>query len=222
MFSVRAQCFAAVLAALVAVSAEAVAQADAASSSSHSPAAEVQSVAVVPGDNGPVVQVVSSRPLTPSLQILEGPPRLVIDLPDAKLGTTRRRIPFRNEQIKGIRIDQYQSRPGGGADRGRPCRACPLHLGRDGEPPADSPACRPVGHGQADSVSALTAGVQPAAVPVRSAAREQWWRRGAGWRRDVHYGDGRDGGPAPDAGRRSAGVPGDDGFGDHFRRTGKI
>ena len=105
MFSVRAQCFAAVLAALVAVSAEAVAQADTASS--HSPAADVQSVAVVPGDNGPVVQVVSSRPLTPSLQILEGPPRLVIDLPDAKLGTTRRRIPFRNEEIKGIRIDQY-------------------------------------------------------------------------------------------------------------------
>jgi hypothetical protein len=109
VFSVRAQCCVAVLAALVAVSAETAAQAD--SASPHSPMAEVQSVMVVPGDTGPVIQIVSSRPLTPSLQTVEGPPRLVIDLPKAKLATSRRRIPFRNEQIKGVRIDQFQSYP---------------------------------------------------------------------------------------------------------------
>lgn len=166
MFSVRAQCFAAVLAALVAVSAEAAAQAD--TESPHSPAADVQSVAVVPGDNGPVVQVVSSRPLTPSLQILEGPPRLVIDLPDAKLATSRRRIPFRNEQIKGIRVDQYQSDPAVVrivVDLAGPVlytwdamgNRLRIRLHADQSATAKPP-----------SVPALTAGVQPAAVPVGS------------------------------------------------------
>jgi len=109
VFSVRAQCCAAVLAAVVVVSAGAAAQAGGASR--RSPVADVQSVMVVPGDNGPVVQVVSSRPLTPSFQTVEGPLRLVIDLSDAKLATNRRRIPFRNEQIKGIRLDQNQVDP---------------------------------------------------------------------------------------------------------------
>src|SRR5258708_39269876 len=93
---------------MVAVSTGAVAEA---SGAAPAPAADVQSVMIVPGDNGPVVQVVATRPLTPSFQTLAGPLRLVIDLPDAKLTTARRRIPFRNEQIKGIRIDQFQTDP---------------------------------------------------------------------------------------------------------------
>ena len=164
MFSVRAQCFAAVLTALVVVSAQTGAQTD--SPASHPPAADVQSVMVVPGDNGPVVQIVSSRPLTPSLQILEGPPRLVIDLPDAKLATARRRIPFRNEQIKGIRIDQYQSDPAVVrvvVDLAAPVlynwdamgNRLRIHLHAD-----QSATAKP------DSVPALTSGTQPVAVPV--------------------------------------------------------
>ena len=166
MFSVRAQCCVAVLAAALAVSAEAVAQTDTASPSSR--AADVQSVAVVPGDNGPVVQIVSSSPLTPRLQVLEGPPRLVIDLPGAKLSTARRRIPFRNEQIKGIRIDQYQSDPAVVrivVDLAEPVlytwdalgNRLRIRLHAD-----QSASAKP------DSVSAFTAGVQPAAVPVGS------------------------------------------------------
>jgi hypothetical protein len=164
VFSVRAQCCVAVLATWSVVSVIAAAQADGAST--HPAPADVQSVMIVPGDNGPVVQIVSSRPLTPSLQILEGPPRLVIDLPDARLATTRRRIPFRNEQIKGIRIDQFQTDPAvvrivvdlaapvlynwdGMGNRLR------IHLRAD-----QSAAAKP------DSVPALTSGAQPAAVPV--------------------------------------------------------
>jgi len=71
----------------------------------------VQSVTVVPGDSGPVIEIVSSRPLTPTLQTIEGPLRLVIDLPDSNLTTAKKRIPFRNEQIKGIRLDQFQRNP---------------------------------------------------------------------------------------------------------------
>jgi len=154
----------AVLAALVAVSVEAAAQV--APASSHSPAAEVQSVMVVPGDNGPVVQIVSSRPLTPSLQTVEGPPRLVIDLPNAKLGTTRRRIPFRNEQIKGIRVDQFQSDPA--IVRIVVDLAAPVLYTWDAmgdrlriRMHADQSAtAKPA------SVPAFSSGIQPAAVPV--------------------------------------------------------
>lgn len=73
--------------------------------------AEVQSVRVVPGDNGPILEIVASQPLTPKLQTVEGPLRLVVDLPDSTLNTSHRRVPFRNEQIKGVRVDQYQTSP---------------------------------------------------------------------------------------------------------------
>jgi AMIN domain len=165
VFSVRARCFAAVLAALVAVSTVAAAQDIA---SPNSPVADVQSVMVVPGDNGPVLQIVSSRPLTPSLQTVQAPLRLVIDLPGAKLTTARKHIPFRDEQIKGIRIDQYQSDPPVVrivVDLAGPVlytwdamgNRLRIRLHAD-----HSATAKP------DSVPAFTAGVQPAAVPVGS------------------------------------------------------
>jgi hypothetical protein len=121
---------------------------------------------VVPGDNGPVVQVVSSRPLTPSLQVVEGPLRLVIDLPNAMLATTRRRIPFRNEQIKGIRLDQNQTEP--------PVVRIVVDLTGTVLYTWDAMGNRLRIRLHADvaatakpaSVPALTSGVQPAAVPV--------------------------------------------------------
>ena len=73
--------------------------------------AEVQSVRVVPDSNGPVLEVVATAALTPKLQTVEGPLRLVIDLPDSTLSAARRKIPFRNDQIKSVRMDQYQSNP---------------------------------------------------------------------------------------------------------------
>jgi hypothetical protein len=164
VFSVRAQCCAAVLAALAAVPAEAAAQADTASR--RLPAADVQSVMVVPGDNGPVVQIVSSRPLTPSLQTVEGPLRLVIDLPNSRLATNRRRIPFRNEQIKGVRVDQNQAQPPvvrivvdleGPVVYTWDAMGNRLRIRLHADQAA---AAKPA------SVTALTSGVQPAAVPV--------------------------------------------------------
>ena len=162
MFSVRAQFCAAVLAALLVVSAEAQSQ----GASRHLPVADVQSVMVVPDDNGPVVQVVSSRPLTPKLQVVEGPLRLVIDLPDAKLATNRRRIPFRNEQIKGIRLDQNQVDP--------PVVRIVIDLAGPMLYTWDALGSRLRIRLRADqaatakpaSVPAFTSGVQPAAVPV--------------------------------------------------------
>ena len=70
--------------------------------------AEIRSVTVIPGDNGPVLEIIATRPVTPQLQTVPDPLRLVIDLPNSALATARKRIPFRNQQIKGIRLSQYQ------------------------------------------------------------------------------------------------------------------
>ena len=164
MFSVRAQCCVAVLTTVALVSAEAAAQAD--SGSRRLPTADVQSVTIVPGDNGPVVQIVSSRPLTPRLQTVEGPLRLVVDLPNSRLASNRRRIPFRNEQIKGIRVDQNQVDP--------PIVRIVVDLAGPVLYTWDAMGNRLRIRLHADqaatakpaSVPALSSGVQPAAVPV--------------------------------------------------------
>lgn len=73
------------------------------------PAAGVQSVRIVPGGSGATVEILATRPLTPQIQTVESPARLVIDLPGAVLTVQRKRIPFRNQQIKGVRMNQYQA-----------------------------------------------------------------------------------------------------------------
>jgi AMIN domain len=73
------------------------------------PAAGVQSLKIIPGESGATVEILATRPLTPQLQTVEGPLRLVIDLPGSTLNIPRKRIPFRNQQIKGVRMNQYQA-----------------------------------------------------------------------------------------------------------------
>jgi hypothetical protein len=127
---------------------------------------EVRSISVVPGENGPILEIVSTRPLTPKLQTVEGPLRLVIDLPNSTLNTTRRKIPFRNQQIKAIRADQYQANPA--VTRVVVDLAAPVKYTWDAmgnrlriRMSADEAATA-----KPPSVPAFTAGVQPAAVPV--------------------------------------------------------
>jgi hypothetical protein len=161
LFCARAQFQVALAAALIATSAAAQTRA---AGSRH--AAEVRSVSVVPGDNGPILEIVSTRPLTPEIQTVEGPLRLVIDLPNSTLNTARKRIPFRNQQIKDIRADQYKSDPAITrvvVDLAGPVKyswdamgnRLRIRLSADEAATAKPP-----------SVPAFTSGVQPAAVPV--------------------------------------------------------
>ena len=159
MFRARAPFRFALMAALIAVFAPIQTRAG-----SSRRTAEVQSIAVVPGNDGPVIEILATRPLTPKLQTVAGPLRLVIDLPNSTLSGTRKKIPFRNEQIKDVRVDQHQSdvtrvvvdltspvRYGWDAMGNR----LRIHLSADAAVSAKPP-----------SVPAFTAGVQPAAVPV--------------------------------------------------------
>lgn len=63
-------------------------------------------------DNGAAaIEVVSTRPVTPTVQMLDSPPRLVIDLAHAQLGLARKKIPVQRENILTIRAEQYQIEP---------------------------------------------------------------------------------------------------------------
>jgi hypothetical protein len=61
--------------------------------------------------DGPAVEILSSKPLVPSIQAISDPPRLVIDLPNARLDTQQKRISIQADQISAIRADQFQQNP---------------------------------------------------------------------------------------------------------------
>jgi hypothetical protein len=58
-----------------------------------------------------VVEIIASRPLVPAISKLENPPRLVIDLPNARLAGHEKRLAFRGSEINGVRLNQYQQDP---------------------------------------------------------------------------------------------------------------
>ena len=130
----------------------------------------IRSVKVIPGKDGPVLEILSDRPLSPVITKLEGPLRLVIDLPKASMPVNRRRIDFRNEEISGIRLNQFQNDPPIGrivVDLLKPTAytwdATGNHLMVRLHAIADTSV-------RAPSTPAFTAGVQPLAVPVSPGA----------------------------------------------------
>lgn len=77
---------------------------------SREPLALVRSVRMVPGPEGPSVEVITTRPMVPVINLMDGPLRLVIDLPKS-LVPARRRIAFRSAQVRDVRVDQYEKNP---------------------------------------------------------------------------------------------------------------
>jgi hypothetical protein len=80
-------------------------------SQAKAPAASVRAVRITSDKDGPAVEITSSRPLTPAIQKLDGPPRLVIDLPNTSFFLARKRYASHDQQMSAVRVDQYQASP---------------------------------------------------------------------------------------------------------------
>lgn len=79
--------------------------------SSTVPYSSIKSFRIVHEKDGPAVEILSTKPLIPSIQALGDPPRLVIDLPNARLETRHKRVSIQADQISTLRADQFQENP---------------------------------------------------------------------------------------------------------------
>src|ERR1035441_1676596 len=73
--------------------------------------ASIKSFRIVQEQDGPAVEILSTQPLVPKIQQINDPPRLVIDLPNARLDTPYKRISVQADQIDILRADQFQQNP---------------------------------------------------------------------------------------------------------------
>lgn len=83
----------------------------AAASAAGAKNAAIKSIRIVQEKEGPAVEILSTKPLVPSIQAITGPDRLVIDLPNARLETPENRINVQADQIKALRANQFQENP---------------------------------------------------------------------------------------------------------------
>jgi hypothetical protein len=120
----------------------------------------------VPGEFGPIIEILSTRPLTPKIQVVDQPLRLVVDLPGSTLGSARTRVPFRNEQVKSVRVNQYQSSPA--VTRIVVDLAAPVLYNWDASGNRLNIRIRPdeAAKAKPPAVPGFSAGVEPVAVPV--------------------------------------------------------
>jgi AMIN domain len=123
--------------------------------------------------DGPAVEILSSKPLVPSIQAISDPPRLVIDLPNARLDTQQKKISVQADQISAIRADQFQQNPPVArvvvdllAPRAYTWDAAGnrlvVHLGKNPNQASSSPFQQP-------TVVSLTPAPQPVVAAVRAA-----------------------------------------------------
>jgi len=134
--------------------------------------AAIKSFRIVQEKDGPAVEILSTKPLVPSIQAISDPDRLVIDLPNARLDTQQKRIIVQADQISAIRADQFQQNPPVArvvvdllAPRAYTWNAAGnrlvVHLGKNPSQASSSPFQQP-------TVISLTPAPQPVVAAVRA------------------------------------------------------
>ncbi len=132
------------------------------------PPAVLRSVKMISDAEGPALEIVSSQTSVPTIEFLDSPPRLVIDLPNTKVLLPRKRLEVGSEQVRAVRINQFQQTPP--VTRVVVDLVQPAGYSSDGNGPRLLVRMHPMAEArkniEAPSVPALTKGVQPAFVPV--------------------------------------------------------
>jgi hypothetical protein len=137
--------------------------------------AAVTSLRIVQEKDGPAVEILSTKPLVPSIKAFGDPPRLVIDLPNARL-ETQKRISVQADQIDALRANQFQQNPPVvrvvvdlQAPRAYQSEAAGnrlvIHLGKNPNQASSKPSEAPV---VAPSVPSLTSAPPPVVVGIRA------------------------------------------------------
>lgn len=71
----------------------------------------ITSVQIVQDKGVPTVEILSSAALIPQIQTLNNPPRMVIDLKNARLKLEQKQIQSPKENIRAVHVSQYGSKP---------------------------------------------------------------------------------------------------------------
>src|SRR5213080_606518 len=75
------------------------------------PQASIRRVAVLGGSQALELEVSASQPVAPTVLVLHGPDRLVIDFPNAVPGNDLRNIPVNRGEVKGVRVGLFAQNP---------------------------------------------------------------------------------------------------------------
>jgi AMIN domain len=75
------------------------------------PQASIRRVAILRSGQALELEVSASQPVTPTVLVLTGPDRLVIDFPNAVPGNDLRNIPVNRGEVKGVRVGLFAQDP---------------------------------------------------------------------------------------------------------------
>lgn len=89
---------------------EGSAAAQARAATPDSPAA-IARVRILVNQESPAVEITADRPITPMITKLDGPPRLMVDLPNALMSVENKQIDVQSDRLSSVHLEQFRRVP---------------------------------------------------------------------------------------------------------------